>query len=86
MMNFSVAVIHGKPCSARGLFVWQIPAICFIIQLRRAQSVSAGTSGRGSWPYRSTAFLRKGGVEGIGILGAIVKQTNQKKKGEWMNG
>jgi hypothetical protein len=85
-MNFSVSVIHGKPRSAKGLFVWQIPVICFKIQHRRAQSVSAGTSGRETGPPLSVAFLRKGGVEGIGILGEIVKQTNQKKKGEWMNG
>jgi hypothetical protein len=31
-------------------------------------------------------FSEQRGAEGIGILGAIVKQTNQKKKGEWMNG
>jgi hypothetical protein len=37
-------------------------------------------------PTAAPLFFARGGVDGIGILGVIVKQTNQKKKGEWMNG
>jgi hypothetical protein len=67
--------------------MWQIPAICFKIQHKWVKSVFRGNLGRGHKPSLSTAFLRKGGVEGVGILGGLhSKQTNQKKKGEWTNG